>query len=350
MNRNRTFRSLLKDALVFAASRKAAQALARWINREKVIFLAYHGVVRDKEPLDAWTVVRESEFRMQMEYIKANFDCLSIDEALFNKRRGVTRPGVVVTFDDGYANNLEIAFPILAEFGIPAIIYVTTRFVLERDLFWPDKIWMAAGLSQAKLVDLRGADHGLKLYPLSRKREEWQTNVSRIIEDLKKINACEIDNVVKKVVDRFKSSPGANKFRIEVEGNAFTPLTADQVLELSRNPLVTIGAHTHCHSLLDKVPLSQAKETMCHSKVILERIVGSRIDHFAYPNGNFNNDIATIAKNLGFKTALTFKHGFFNYDDDLFTIRRIGVGANTSIGLLKAMMSRIFELKWKLCR
>jgi peptidoglycan/xylan/chitin deacetylase (PgdA/CDA1 family) len=308
----------------------------------------YHGVSRDDEELEATTVVRRGEFRQQMGFLKQWFGCLTTEEVLNRDSEHQERPGAVVTFDDGYANNLEIALPILEEFEIPAIIYVTTGNACERRLFWPDKIWMAVKRSKIPSINLKGIADSLGTYTFRQDGALWQDDVHKLNEDIKRINPSRRENIVDEVVARFKDAPGAKPFEVEVENNVFTPLNPDQIAELSAHPLITIGAHSHCHNLLNQIPLSQAEESIRTSKEILERLTGRTIEHFSYPNGNLTDDIIGVVKRMGFKSAVTVPTGFFKYGDDPYRIPRYMVGPNMSMDLFKARMTGIFSLAKRL--
>lgn len=320
------------------------RTLASKVHRQKTIFLAYHGVAPDKEQLEAWTLVSETIFRQQMEYLKNNFDCITIDEALNRRGQGQEKPGVVVTFDDGYANNIDIALPILVEFDIPAVIYVTTNPILDRQLFWPDMIWMAVKRSNLTSIDLEEIDDSLGIYYPKGMGEQWQTVVLRILEDIKKTNPKQRMEIVEAIVNKLKISPDADHFEIDVENNIFTPLTQEQILKLSSHPNITIGAHSHCHNLLDQIPIKQAEKSIKTSKKILEDITESRIDHFAFPNGNFNSLLLRLIRDIGFKSAVTFRQGFYKDGNDVYKINRFGIGADLSISTFSAMLTGIFMI------
>lgn len=289
-------------------------------------------------------MVRETAFRQQMAFLRNNFDCLSIEESLNRRHKRPKNPGVVVTFDDGYANNLEVALPILVEYEIPAVIYICTQHVLERRLFWPDVIWMAAKSSGVTSINLRGISSSLGFYPLSGDAKSWQNAVLKILQDLKKIDPQQRENLLEAIVTRLKMSPDARQFDLQVESNVFTPLTPEQVRILASESLITIGAHSHCHNLLDRIPSLQAEESIRKSKEILEQLTGGKVEHFSYPNGNFNTDLASIVQDVGYRSAVTLQPGFFRMGDNPFTINRITVGANTSIDLFKALLMGSFEL------
>ena len=334
---------LLKVVVVLTAASRPMQWFCRKAHRAEVLCLMYHGVCPDTEDVSAWTLVRESSFREQMRFLRDEFDCLSIDEVLDRDADTAVRPAAVVTFDDGYANNLEVALPILTELGIPAIVYVTTRNVVERRLFWHDKILMAAHRSEVCRVDLTGIAEPLGDYSIDGTDERWYEGVAAIWEDVKRAGPDARDAIVDQIIERFAGADGANPFHIEVEGNVFTPLTSEQIRRLADEPLVTIGSHSHCHNLLDRIPLAEAEQSIRKSKEILQDLTGQQIRHFSYPNGDYNGALVSVLKRAGFVSAVTTRPGFFKTASNRYEINRYGVGAWTTLPFLKARLTGVFE-------
>ena len=257
-------------------------------------------------------------------------------------------PQSVVTFDDGYANNLGIALPVLEELGIPAILYVSTGPVLTREFFWPDVIWMSAKRSQLPSIDLGDISSCLGRYRFASENETWQKDVMRLLEDIKKTGNGDRRNVVALIADKFRRDPSSAAYDISSEKNIFTPLTEDQLRELSGHPLITIGAHTHDHELLDRAPLFEAQQSITKSRTLLEQMTGKPIVHFAYPNGNYNDDLMHMVEGIGFKSALSFKAGLHRPSDNKYAIKRIGIGSDISIDLFRVFTVGMFDLKWRL--
>jgi peptidoglycan/xylan/chitin deacetylase (PgdA/CDA1 family) len=343
-----TIKSRIKTGVLWAVNNSLAQACAQKWNRRKTLFLTYHGVSRDREELEAWTLVPESVFRQQMVFLRDHFELLRIGEALDHGAERRRRLGVVVTFDDGYVNNVEIALPILRELNIPAVIYVTSGNVLDQALCWSDMIWIAAKRSCVRSIDLRGIANPLGTYCLNGKGTSWQTKVMKILEDVKRTDPVQRKSIVRAIVTAYKRSPGALEFDLNRETDVFAPLHREQVSRLASESLITIGAHSHCHNLLDQIPIEEARESVHKSKAVLEDLTGQRVEHFAYPNGNFNSDVVRLVKGAGFRSAVTVCPGFYDNQDDPYTINRLGVGAGVSMDVFTGMLTGIFLLKQKL--
>jgi peptidoglycan/xylan/chitin deacetylase (PgdA/CDA1 family) len=338
-------KNAIKKSVELIAVQPFFVSLFQRLNKRKTIFIGYHGVSEDSEPYKAWTLVSKTNFRKQLQFLKENFNCIHIDGVFERKKKAVSRPNVVVTFDDGYANNAVIALPILEELKIPAIIYVTTRHVIERELFWPDIIWMLVKKAPVPFIDLSKIAPPLSSYQFSGDDNRFQISAMRLIEDIKKAESKHRKLILSKIICKFKKVSEKENLRFEVENNVFTPMTHEQVQQLSSHLLITIGAHSHCHNLLDQISLKQANESIRKSKEILTCLTGKSINHFAYPNGNYNSNLVEMVRKEGFNSAVTFSSGLHNHNDDQFTINRFGVGADMSIQTFKTMLTGLFELK-----
>jgi peptidoglycan/xylan/chitin deacetylase (PgdA/CDA1 family) len=117
----------------------------RWLRRVAwqragampIVVLFYHRVADTN--LTDWTISR-SGFAAQMDWLQKHFELLSMDQVHHRLQSGFNeRPAVAITFDDGYAENMDFALPLMAERKIPCMYYVTTSFVLNQTFFPHDE-------------------------------------------------------------------------------------------------------------------------------------------------------------------------------------------------------------------
>ncbi|MFH1021401.1 MAG: polysaccharide deacetylase family protein, partial [Pseudomonadota bacterium] len=100
-----------------------------------VVVLCYHRVARMKSDLNALAVTPDN-FRSHLEYLKRTFPIVRFEQ----EWPTVNRPSVAITFDDGYADNLEVALPIIEEAGVPVTFFVSTAAIDSGDEFWWDAL------------------------------------------------------------------------------------------------------------------------------------------------------------------------------------------------------------------
>lgn len=284
--------------------------------------LMYHGVVPDEFPMEAWTLIKESNFRSQMDILKACYDVTNIAEAyksLGKKSRG--KPKAVVTFDDGYRNLYQCAYPTLGEYNIPATIFLVTDYCDRQRLFWFDKIILA--IQRRSRLSKDGTETiqaGAGLNGGSNVR--WE-HTQHILEYLKKLS----DNDREIISDRLFA-------QIKLDESIFENLyvlKADQIQKMTNSGLIKIGSHTHNHELLDKLPPDQATDSIRSSLDILNRMTGNSCHLFAYPNGNYNKETLSILESLGIFAAFTTRNGRWTFKESQFEIPRISIGSYDSL-------------------
>lgn len=267
---------------------------ARARRGDPVVILCYHTLGADDEVFDAWTVSRLSDFRAQIAAIRADYDIVSLDDALDTPRSQGARPRAVITFDDGDAGLSRNLLPLLDRERIKVTVYVATRQIESRRPYWFDEVINALQAPGPFELDLR--DSGLPVWSIGPERgaARWFT-ISAILEALKDVRPERRDALAAEVVARAPASEGG-----------FTPLapmSVPDLAELARSPWVTIGSHSHGHELLDQIPDEAVRASVVRSRTLLETWTGRPIRHFAYPNGNHNATVRSVIADLGFRSA-----------------------------------------------
>lgn len=201
---------------------------------------------------------------------------------------------VVVTFDDGYADNLVHALPVLERYQAPFTVYVTTALVEGSGYLW----WLG-------LENMLRRNETVEVPPMERR-----FTVASVEE-----KACAIAQVERWVwADIAQRAPMLRDVfkRYGVSLSAVTKeagLSREQLRELSGHPLATIGGHTTDHPDLTSLSPLQASREMSDNKTFLENLCECPVDHFAYPYGVGEAREAVLAGKAGFKTAVTNKQG-----------------------------------------
>ena len=222
-----------------------------------------------------------------------DLDIVTLDEALLRLRDPDSRPFVVFTFDDGYRDNLEVALPLMERYDAPMTIFVTTHMVTRELYGW----WLA-------------------LVPLIRDNPAVDVDVMNKRFDTadmrsKRAAIKEIGNWVHEDGKR-AASLGSTFSAYGIDVEALIDAEAMTTAELKwagRHPLVTIGGHTTSHCFLNLQPRDVVQKEIRENKKFLEDIIDQDIAHFAYPYGAAGQREFDIARDIGFKTAVTTKSG-----------------------------------------
>lgn len=286
------------------------------------IFL-FHGVI-ERQLHEVRNYTRKhlpvDEFRTMLEGLGCYGIPLSMDDVLDRCRRGTAFPkgAFAITFDDGFENNLTVARPVLDQLGIPATIYVTTRFIDENGMSWIDRIELA--LECTPSGDLR--------LPWSEVPRAFGSRGEKI-EMLREIRTHVKSNPTLDV-DQFVRDVYRQLGREEVHGTLDPldkKLTWDQVARWSGGGFI-IGGHSHTHPILSFLPQDRLVEEVDTSISLLKYKAGIVSQHYSYPEGLshcYSQSVIDVLKTRGIACCPTAIDGTNLANADPFHLRRIMV-------------------------
>lgn len=275
----------------------ARAAIARVANRmdAPVAVLLYHRVERlgsDPQSL----AVDPQRFAAQLERLVARHSVVGFDADWSQ----CGRPAVAITFDDGYADNLEQALPVLERLGVPATFFVTSGAVeSQREFWWDDieRLVLGPGPRPARLEIRTGS----AVEAWSSDSREDREALYRALHPLLKSKAAEER-------ERWLGSMREWAGVAEAPRDTHRPLTVEQLRRLSASALATIGAHGVHHLALSRLPATDQRREMVEGRQALERWIGRPVTVASFPFGgrhDFNRDSVRIAREAGFsKNAL----------------------------------------------
>ena len=255
---------------------------------------------------------------------RSRVDLISLDEM---HRRVATgdfprRRFVCVTFDDGYRDNFEFAYPVLKKYEVPFAIYVATSFADRIGELW----WLAleAVIAQNQMIGLRidGQDRWFECRSVQEKRAVFDHIYAWLRQ---RPTEAELRQVMRDLTARH-----------QVDMPAFCAelcMRWDELATLAADPLVTIGAHTVNHPILTKLDDKAVRSELEGSRSVIEAALGVRPAHLAYPVGDRSAAGPRefkIASELGFKTAVTTRAGviFRRHAGHLTALPRISLNGN----------------------
>jgi peptidoglycan/xylan/chitin deacetylase (PgdA/CDA1 family) len=223
-------------------------------------------------------------------------DFVALEEAVERLHGSPGRPFVAFTFDDGYADNLTRALPVMERFQAPFMVYVATGMLTgEIDAWW---LGLAAVLAAREEVSSPGLGWRIRCPDLAAKQRAFLE-----IESLVRSNHAMLPAVRQLVVENGIDT------KTLVAGLA---LSTEELRTLAGHPLVTIGAHTVTHQNLARAPAASVVREMTESRALLESIIGKPVLHFAYPFGHKDacgKREADLARDAGFITSVTTRRG-----------------------------------------
>jgi peptidoglycan/xylan/chitin deacetylase (PgdA/CDA1 family) len=298
--------------------RRTASLAARVLRlgASRAVILVYHRVA--DELVDPWGLaVGTANFRSQMETIARDWHPVSLDELVQAVRsRAVPSRAVAVTFDDGYADNLEAAAPILVEHGVPATLFVTTGFVGRSSEPWWDELTALVLeteiLPETLTLRIGSAERQCRVPPLSDDDRPPRVNHVRpwLARRGTRLEAYyRIWNVARGVGPSERNGLLAELARWAGVPRRARPspsmLTERQLRELAALPGVTIGCHTVTHPALSLCSPEAQRREIAGSVEWLRRHLGFAPRHFSYPFGEWDAAAATTVEELGLRSACT---------------------------------------------
>ena len=305
--------------------------------------LAYHRVLKDLDetvfPFDAELVsAREADFDWQMAYIARRFNPVSIQQVTdaINGGKPLPKRAVMVTFDDGFRDNFEVAFPVLQRHGVPALFFLSTGYIDSQSTFWFDWIVYAFVHTEVRQLHLKAIDLHV---PLTDERDGRRLEALKLLQVLK--GTSEVQR--QQVIDQLKAELKVAMTLDHIEQS--TPLSWDQVREMSRGGM-EFGSHTVSHPILSTItdPMLLRFE-LDGSKATLEREIGKPVLALSYPVGGrdaVNDQVLAATAKAGYQCAFTYQSGAnkLTSGDERYYLKRLHVERYTT----RAMFSAALEM------
>jgi len=280
-------------------------------NSQRLSILIYHRVLMEEDFMRP-NEITLAQFEWQMQLLAKHFSPLPLEEALSLMEYGeLPERAVCVTFDDGYADNEEVALPVLQRLGIPASVFVTTGY-LNGGRMWNDSIIEVLRIAKGPVIDLEA--FGLERFNL--------------------VNKCDRPKVAASIIKQIKHWPPEKRSAVvnaieQLDMDGVLPsdimMTDAQIKNLSDRG-IDIGAHTVTHPILSTLDLSRAKEEILGAKLTLESLIDRPVNHFAYPNGrpeiDYRVEHRDLAEVAGYTCAVSTQWGVASKVSDRWQLPR----------------------------
>jgi peptidoglycan/xylan/chitin deacetylase (PgdA/CDA1 family) len=293
-------------------------AIRRWRPNRHLAILRYHAVCGPEgyTYADPHLCVSPSAFERHVAYLAAHYHVLPLPEAVarIRERRPLPANAVVLTFDDGYADNLEAA-RILHRHGASGTFYLTAACLGGGEPFWPSEVRMLIGRIPPQRLTLRAP--GRRIHIACSSPGERAAAITQITHLLKSYPIPVREQLRRQLRER------APDYRMPT-----IMLDWEEVGEMVRLGM-TIGAHTLTHANLPSAGLDAAGREIATSKAVIERRIGRDVTMFSYPNGGaeayYTPELQRAVARAGFQAATTSRNGFATAASDLYALERVQV-------------------------
>ncbi len=317
--------------LLFRRQQRRGDLLEGWSG---VAILLYHDVC----PYGDWSwrlsprmTTTPEVFARQIDWLSAHMQIGTIDEALRRIRlgQGCNDRLAVISSDDGWLGFWKYGGTVLRAKGVSSVVYIATA-VLENKPAWFVR-WSRLLATIPASVEWSARRLGIA-----------RPQAQRVMKALTQRDLREVEGLWREAVAEFGCvlvPPGNVGYVDQYE------------LEQMMSAGVTIGAHTVHHVALSKLPLDQAKVEIEESRRHLENLTGARVQHFAYPYGAVNEDVAKMMDELGWTSAVTTQFGWNYVRDNPYLLRRIVVSDYLTVGahgdFSEAMFWAVLTGRWE---
>lgn len=289
----------------------------------------YHRILPDHHPdrclEQPGMYVSPETFRLHMQVLRSRFELVKLGEWVKKARAGKELPkfACAVTFDDGWRDNYDYAYPILKEYGIPATVFVVSGFVGTRYSFWPNRLMrLINNASEEERIELLESSRGEWLesieldFSLVESGTLNQTQLNELVEKCKAIPEDEL-------LERLRELESIKSGISRTDGADM--MDWSQLKAMQASGLIDIGSHTCRHRrLLDNLDPAILQAEIEESKAEIQKKLDISVDAFCYPNGDYTKEaVECVRRNYAF--ACTTQIGWNTCNSDFMRLKRIGV-------------------------
>jgi peptidoglycan/xylan/chitin deacetylase (PgdA/CDA1 family) len=286
-------------------------------------------------PLWARTHVRD--FERVLRLLKPHYEFISLAEAVqMIQRRIPLRPYcMVLTLDDGYRNNLTHALPILEKLSIPATFFVSTGMTDGRSCYWIDRIDFALQHNPAREMTIRIGNDSVPINLET--RATLSESYLRLRLAMKRGFAKDFEQKANALAAKLEDEAGVSLFDSINNDPWAAVMNWDEIRRCSARG-VEIGSHTVDHTRLSFVDRDTAANQLERSKAMLEEN-GVPCSVLAYPNGDYNQEVAALTNAAGYMGAVTTDLGLNRRGDNVYTLKRLTLPNKQSSDQVVALAS-----------
>jgi peptidoglycan/xylan/chitin deacetylase (PgdA/CDA1 family) len=313
-------RELLAHGLLWSG---ASFLLSQLPARDSLLVLNYHRIGNAEDDLfdPGLFEATPDQLNDQISYIKRHLSLVTLDEALAfidgSIKEKTRRCRVLITFDDGYLDNYEIAYPILRSHGAQGVFFLATSIVGSCQVPWWDHIAYLVRTARRRRFSLRYPKH----LDVDLDQTGLEVSLRNILWLYKQPDNSDSARFIREVKEEAEGE--------DVPGTLRRFLNWDEAREMSRGGMA-IGSHTHSHTVLSQLEPERQYEELSKSRTILKAQLGVEAEVLAYPIGSrtsFTDETQMLARDAGYRAAFSFYNGTnLPGKTSAFDVMRIGIG------------------------
>jgi peptidoglycan/xylan/chitin deacetylase (PgdA/CDA1 family) len=321
----------MRESIVLRYGKRSYYGLTRTFNHlksfltdpePKLLILVYHRILPRVAFNPFSNVVSQAIFTSHLEEVAKRYRIVSLNDAVAQCRSGApkTKMQAVLTFDDGYWDNYEFAFPLLKKMGLVATFFLATDYVGRDEPLWEwELIEILEG--ETRMSEVKVGDALIRKGAL----ESNRSFALRVFDAMKSLD-------VPRRKDLLESLRAASKKRLGPDFARSGCITWEEAGYMARDGM-EIGAHGVTHRSLARIPAAEAIEEIKKSKEAIERALQKPCLYFAFPFGSrsdYTQALITHVKDAGFQACVSNLHGYNHIERENFCFRRIIMEESTN--------------------
>jgi peptidoglycan/xylan/chitin deacetylase (PgdA/CDA1 family) len=299
-------RQILKAAMRSTDRWLFSLYLKLYEERSSLLTFLFHEVYSNQKEIELYT--KHPQQRLTVEHFRRFIDYYLQNDYSFVSPSDIghnlapDRKYILVTFDDGYFNN-HLILPILNEYSIPAVFFISTNHVRQNKCFWWDVVY--------------------------RERAKRAVSDHKIEAEIEMLRSKKHDEIERYIVEEF----GAEA--LTPVGDVDRPMTETELRQLAEQEYVHIGNHTSDHAILTNYRADEIESLITEAQRYLKQVTGHTPETISYPNGGYSEDIIRICRRNGLRIGITVEskknHLPMNDTDDLLRLGRFILHGNDHI-------------------
>jgi peptidoglycan/xylan/chitin deacetylase (PgdA/CDA1 family) len=258
--------------------------LAQILAPRKSVVLMYHGV-----PAEGAAGVTGEVFERHILFLKRHFAFVSPQD-VEHKRESTDACRVVLTFDDGFRNNVAVVAPILRKYQVPALFFVSSRHAIPGKYLWFSYLWAVEEHFRGAGFSFRGT-----FFDMSVAGRQRSIGLLRQILLSLAPHPAAMYQAIEEELPRLEDFVSKREL-----ADRYAGMTVEQVAELSADPLFSIGAHTVDHPFLTKCEPAEALRQVRENRAWIQAACERSCDAIAYPGGDYSGAVVAACREAGF--------------------------------------------------
>ena len=308
----------------------------------RALIVLYHRIA--DEGSDPWRLaVSPKNFEEHLQVLKQHCEVIPLqDLAISLSKFKLFRHRIVVTFDDGYADNLLVAKPLLEKYDVPATVFITTGYIDGGREFWWDEL--------ERLLIRPGVLPSVLDLTVNKTHTRWELGDAACYDEIsfrrnqdwrawQEEEPTARHSVYRSLWQAMNLMNEEDRLRLRgsllewagatgTPRDSHRPMNAEEIVELVREGLIEVGSHTVTHAQLSALDKAFQAHELRRSKTHLEEIIGSPVTALAYPYGrefDYTTETLSLVKETGFTYGCTTSAGLVEPPLDDFRLPRVQI-------------------------